>query len=237
MARRDDWFELITALLVPIHSDGQKYLAVSIGLALLGFLIWSPIGWLFTVAAAAFAFLFRDPERVSPVRDGLIVSPANGTIEDVEMVLPPPELGLSGGERTRISIHISPYDVLMTRAPTSGRVVRAIYVPGAFAKAAGEAAAQENERRAFVIQQGESTEIAVVVIAGFFPRRIPLLAGEGDMLMIGQRLGLVRFGCRVDVYLPPDQSNLVAVGQTSIAGETVFCDVRSDEPARKAMRV
>lgn len=236
MANRKDWLTIFSDLLVPIHRDGHKFLAVSLALALLGFLIWSPLGWLFAIATVALAFFFRDPERVSPIREGLIVAAADGKISAIEIVQPPPELGFTEGERTRVSIYISPVDVHIIRAPVGGRIVRSAYIPGSFGKVETSAADKENERRALVIETPDKTEVAVVMIAGMLSRRIVSFAGEGDTLSVGQRLGIIRFGSRADIYLPVGRSALVAVGQTAIAGETVLCDFQSTEKFREAKR-
>lgn len=236
MVDREDWWSKVSDLLVPIHRDGHKFIAVSLALALLGFLVWSPLGWLFAIATGFLALFFRDPERVSPVRPGLVVAAADGKISGIETVRPPSELGIADTERTRVSIFIAPFNVHVIRAPAGGRIVRAAYVPGSFGKVAGKSAHQENERRAMVIETADKSEVGVVMIAGMFSRRIVAFAGEGDTLTIGQRLGLIRFGSRVDVYLPAGAVPLVAVGQTAIAGETVLCDVQSSETFRETKR-
>lgn len=236
MAKRPDWSNLLSDLFVPIHQDGHKFLAIALGVAFLGFLIWSPIGWTFTLITALLAYVFRDPERVSPVREGLIVAAADGKISAVETVAPPAELGLSQGERVRVSIYSSLFDVALNRAPVGGKVVRAIYVPGAFASPKKTEASDANERRALIIETPHGDEVAVVQVAGVLSRRILTYAGEGDVVSIGQRFGLMRFGSRIDIYLPSGQQALVAPGQTSIGGETVLCDTQSAEPARETRR-
>ena len=144
-------------------------------------------------------------------------------------------LGLTG-ERTRISIFLSMMDCHVNRAPVAGRITRSIYVPGAFFSAASDKSSEENERRALVIETPRGTQIAVLQIAGLISRRIVTFAGEGDTVGIGQRFGLIRFGSRVDVYLPSGQSALVSIGQRMVAGETVLADLDSDEPEREARR-
>jgi phosphatidylserine decarboxylase len=153
-----------------------------------------------------------------------------------EAVRPPSELGFGEGERTRVSIHLSLFDVHVNRAPVAGQVIRSVYVPGAFYNATLDKASEENERRILIIATAGGAEVAVAQIAGVLSRRIVTFAGEGDTLGAGQRFGLIRFGSRVDVYLPPGRAAHVAVGQRTIAGETVLADLTSNEPERQARR-
>ena len=232
VAASESWFSEISDLFVPIHRDGHKFVAVSLAIAFLGFLIWSPIGWLFAAITAAVAMFFRDPDRVAPLRDGLVVAPADGRIAAISEVVAPAELGLGGALRTRISIRLTLLDVHVNRAPVGGRIVRSGYVPGAFVSVKEDKASEENERRSLVIETPDGHEVAVVQIAGGISRRIVTFAGEGDTLAVGQRFGLIRFGSRVDLYLPPGKSALVAVGQRAVAGETVICDLQSGDATR-----
>ena len=153
-----------------------------------------------------------------------------------EEIVPPAELGLGPQRRMRISIFLSVFDVHINRAPVAGRIKRSIYVPGLFLNADLDKASTDNERRAIVIETAGGTELAVVQIAGLIARRIVTFVGEGESVGVGQRFGLIRFGSRVDVYLPPGRRGLVAVGQTAIAGETVLADLVSEEPEREARR-
>lgn len=220
----------------PIHRDGHKFVAIALGVTLLFFLIWPPLGWIFALVTAWVAYFFRDPDRVTPLRDGLIIAPADGRVSAIERMQPPQELGLGEEARTRVSIFLSVFDVHVNRAPVAGRITRSIYVPGAFFNAALDKASEENERRGLVIQTASGTEIGVVQIAGLVARRIVTFASEGDTVGVGQRFGLIRFGSRVDVYLPPGETALVSVGQRAIAGETVLADLKSTEPEREARR-
>ena len=226
----------IRAFLVPVHRDGLKFLLPAAALSVLFFLLWAPLGWLFGIIALYIAYFFRDPDRVTPLREGLVIAPADGRISSIDDIVPPAELGLGPERRTRISIFLSVFDVHINRAPVPGRIKRSIYVPGAFLNADLDKASLENERRALVIETPKGVEIAVVQIAGLIARRIVTFAGEGDSLGAGQRFGLIRFGSRVDVYLPVKRRGLVAVGQTAIAGETVLADLSSDEMEREARR-
>lgn len=224
-------------LLVPVHRDGHKFVAIGLLVSLVSFaLISNTLGWLAVAATLWQVFFFRDPDRVTPLRAGLVIAPADGTIVAVDHVTPPQELGFGPAERTRISIHISMWDVHVNRAPVSGRVVRSLFVPGSFANPKADTAGEENERRALVIATEAGEELAVVQIAGVVSRRIVTYAGEGDTLTVGQRFGVIRFGSRCDIFLPERHPAFVAVGQRAVAGETVLADLTSDEPVREARR-
>jgi phosphatidylserine decarboxylase len=233
---RHGFFNSIADTLAPVHRDGHKFIAIGLGLTLLFFLLWPPLGWLLALATAWVAYFFRDPDRVTPLRAGLVVAPADGRINQIAKVRPPPELSLGETERTRISIFLSVFDVHVNRAPVPGRITRSMYVPGAFLNATLDKASEENERRALVIATPSGEEVAVVQIAGLVARRIVTFVNEGDSVGVGQRIGLIRFGSRIDVYLPPGRHALVAVGQRAVAGETVLADLASNEPEREARR-
>lgn len=224
----------IMSSLAPVHRDGWKFLAIAAGLALLFLMLWPPLGWLLVIVALYIAYFFRDPDRVTPLREGLVVSPADGRVSSIERVRPAPELGFGVEERQRISVFLSVLDVHINRSPVAGRIARSVYVPGAFLNAALDKASADNERRAMVIAMADGTEIGVVQIAGLIARRIVTIKDEGDTVAVGERIGLIRFGSRVDVYLPPGKTALVAVGQIAIAGETVLADLASSEAEREA---
>jgi phosphatidylserine decarboxylase len=228
--------ETITDNLAPIHQDGWKFVAIAGAIALfLWFMLpFSLLAYLALGLAVYVAYFFRDPARVTPLREGLVVSPADGRISAIERVRPPAELGLGSDERTRISIFLSVLDVHINRAPVAGRITKSIYVHGAFLNAALDKASEENERRSLVIAMPQGGDIAVVQIAGLIARRIVTFVKEGDNVGVGERFGLIRFGSRVDVYLPPGQGTLAAVGQRAVGGETVLADLRSHEPEREA---
>lgn len=236
MPERHSLLDTIFDTLAPVHPDGHKFVGIGALAALLFFVLWPPLGWLIAGVTAWVIYFFRDPARVTPMRDGLVVSAADGRISSIEKVVPPAELGLGTQERVRISTFLSIFDVHIQRAPVAGRIVRSVYVPGAFLNAALDKASEENERRAIVLEMPGGGEIGVVQIAGLVARRIVTFSREGDSLASGQRFGLIRFGSRVDVFLPPGQHALVSVGQRAIAGETVFADLKSAEPEREARR-
>jgi phosphatidylserine decarboxylase len=234
LSDRHSILDSLLASLAPVHRDGHKFITIAAIAALVFLLLWPPLGWVLVVLALFIAYFFRDPERVTPLREGLVVSPADGRVSSIETVRPPVELGLGDGMRQRVSIFLSVLDVHINRSPVAGTIKRSVYVPGAFVNAALDKASEENERRSLVIQQADGTEIAVVQIAGLIARRIVTFRGEDESVGIGERFGLIRFGSRVDVYLPPGRTSLVAVGQTAIGGETVIADLKSAESEREA---
>ena len=234
MSDRHSIFDSVLASFAPVHRDGHKFIAIAAVAALVFLLVWPPLGWVLVVLALFIAYFFRDPERVTPMRDGLVISPADGRVSSIEVVRPPVELGLGDEMRQRVSIFLSVLDVHINRSPVAGTIRRSVYVPGAFVNAALDKASEENERRSLVIAQADGTEIAVVQIAGLIARRIVTFKGEGESIGKGERFGLIRFGSRVDVYLPPGRTSLVVVGQTAIGGETVLADLNSIEPEREA---
>ena len=234
MSDRHSILDSLLASLAPVHRDGHKFITIAAIAALVFLLLWPPLGWVLVVLALFIAYFFRDPERVTPLREGLVVSPADGRVSSIETVRPPVELGLGDGMRQRVSIFLSVLDVHINRSPVAGTIKRSVYVPGAFVNAALDKASEENERRSLVIQQADGIEIAVVQIAGLIARRIVTFKGEDESVGIGERFGLIRFGSRVDVYLPPGRTSLVAVGQTAIGGETIIADLKSVEPEREA---
>jgi phosphatidylserine decarboxylase len=227
-------FDTIADSIAPIHADGYKFVAIGVAVALVLFLLWPPLAWLAVLVTAWIAYFFRDPARVTPLREGLVIAPGDGRISAIERVRAPAELGLGDAERVRVSIFLSVFDVHINRAPVAGRIVRSIYVPGSFLNAAVDKASEENERRGLVIAGADGVEIAVVQIAGLIARRIVTFAREGDSVGVGERFGLIRFGSRVDLYLPPGHGALVAVGQRAVGGETVLADLKSTEPEREA---
>ena len=218
--------------LAPVHPDGHKFVAIGALCTLLFFLLWPPLGWLLALVTAWIIYFFRDPERVVPMRDGLIVAPADGKVSLIEVVRPPAELDLGDEPRLRISIFLSVFDVHINRAPVAGRITRSVYVPGTFLNAALDKASEDNERRAWQIETANGTKIGVVQIAGLVARRIVNFKTEGDSAGAGERIGLIRFGSRVDTFLPVGAVAQVSVGQRAIGGETVLADQKSDEPER-----
>ena len=231
-------FDTIVGSFVKPHPDGYKFIAIAAACAIGFFLIeWMTLGWIAALLAAYIFYFFRDPDRVTPLREGLVVSAADGVVSGIETLVPPRELALGPEPRVRISTFLSIFDVHVNRAPVAGRIKRSVYVPGAFLNAAMDKASEDNERRALVIETTQGLDVGVVQIAGMIARRIVTFAGEGESVGVGQRFGLIRFGSRVDVYLPVGKVALVAVGQRAVGGETVFADMKSSEPSREARRL
>ncbi|MGI8851769.1 MAG: phosphatidylserine decarboxylase [Methyloceanibacter sp.] len=227
MNDRHGILDSITGVFVPIHRDGYKFVAGAAVATLFLFLLSDTLGWLGVMATVFCAYFFRDPDRVTPVRDGLVVSAGDGKIAAVESVALPRELALGTEILTRISVFLSVFDVHIVRAPMAGRIVSDNYVPGAFLNAELDKASEENERRALVIEAETGEKVGLVLIAGLIARRIVTFTGEGASVARGERIGLIRFGSRVDVYLPAGSEVLAAKGQTAIGGETMLAEFRS----------
>lgn len=209
--------------LPPIHPEGRKFAAIAAGVTLVFFALgWSILGWLFVGLTLWVAAFFRDPVRVTPVGDDLIISPADGIICQISDISPPADLGLDEEVRTRVSIFMSVFDVHINRTPVSGTIDRIVYIPGKFLNADLDKASEDNERQMFVVSTAAGTKVAFVQIAGLIARRIMRVVKEGDSVESGQRVGLIRFGSRVDVYLPAGVTPQVILGQRMIAGETVL---------------
>lgn len=236
MSERHGLLDTIFDQLSPVHPDGHKFIAIAAAVTLLFFFLYPPLGWVCAAITAWVVYFFRDPLRVTPLRPGLVVSAADGKISGIEKIVPPAELGLGSEERVRISTFLSVFDVHINRSPIAGRIIRSLYVPGKFLNAALDKASEDNERRILVIETPTFGDVGVVQIAGLVARRIVTFSDVGDALGVGQRFGLIRFGSRVDIYLPPGKTALVSIGQRAVAGETVFADLQSSEPEREARR-
>ena len=228
-------FESIRNVLVPIHPEGRRFIAMFAVGALVLFLIWAPLGWIGVILTLWCAYFFRDPERFTPIREGLVISPADGMVQSVTPAVPPPDLDLGTTPLPRISVFMNVFDVHVNRSPVNGTVEVRAYTPGAFVNAALDKASEENERMALSIRMADGRRIGCVQIAGLVARRILCWVVPGRKLDAGERFGLIRFGSRVDVYLPEGVVPLVAVGQRAVAGETVLADLLSTEPQRIAM--
>jgi phosphatidylserine decarboxylase len=216
---------------VPISSEGYPFIGAFAFASLILFWLWTPLGWLGAVLTLWCVYFFRDPPRVTPVRDGIVVAPADGRISMVTSAAPPHELGLGDRLLPRVSIFMSVFDCHINRSPVAGRVERIVYQPGKFFNADLDKASADNERNSLVIGAG-SARIAVVQIAGLVARRIVCFVREGQPLGAGERFGMIRFGSRLDVYLPEGVTPQVAVGQIATAGETVLADLRVPDTGR-----
>jgi phosphatidylserine decarboxylase len=221
----------IKAQVVPVTPEGYPFIAAFAFVSLLLFWLWTPLGWLGVVLTLWCVYFFRDPPRVTPVRDGIVVSPADGRISQVTSASPPHELGLGDAPMTRVSIFMSVFDCHVNRSPVAGQIEKIVYQPGKFFNADLDKASADNERNSLVIATGD-TRIAVAQIAGLIARRIVCYAREGQTIPAGDRFGMIRFGSRLDVYLPAGTAVTVAVGQTALAGETVLADLRGSEVPR-----
>jgi phosphatidylserine decarboxylase len=218
--------------LAPIHPEGYPFIGGFALASLILFWLWAPLGWLATLLTLWCAYFFRDPPRVTPLRDGTVVAPADGRVSQVGNAVPPQELGLGERLLPRVSVFMSVFDCHVNRSPVAGRIERIVYRAGKFLSADLDKASEDNERNAFVIATDGGARIAAIQIAGLVARRIVPFAREGETVGAGQRIGMIRFGSRVDVYLPEGTAVLVAEGQTAIAGETVIADLKAAEAGR-----
>ena len=221
----------IRAQIVPIHPQGYPFIGGFALVSLIMFWVWTPLGWLGTLATAGCAYFFRNPVRVTPIREGLVIAPADGRVSQVVNAVPPPELGLSDKPLPRISIFMSVFDCHVNRSPVSGKIEKMVYRAGKFISADLDKASDDNERNAFIIASARA-RIGVVQIAGLVARRIVPFVQEGQSVSAGDRIGMIRFGSRLDVYLPESGRALVAEGQTAIAGETILADLAAADSAR-----
>ncbi len=225
-------------VLVPIHRAGWRFIASLVVVTAFLFMMVGALGWIGVVVTAWCVYFFRDPDRVTPLGEGLIVSPADGVVLPIVSAAPPAELDMGAEPRTRISIFMNIFNVHVNRAPCDGTVTAKAYRPGRFVNASLDKASEDNERMAVRIHAPgsdgmEPVDVALVQIAGLVARRIRCHLTEGQDVRAGERIGIIRFGSRVDVYLPPGCNPLVVAGQQSVAGETVLADRRAEEPERR----
>lgn len=221
----------MTSVFAPIHKDGIKFVLI---FALVSILLYSMshiLGTIGFILTAWCAYFFRIPKRVTPNRDGLVIAPADGIVSLITDVIPPAEYGVGNDPLTRVSIFLNVFDVHVQRTPIAGTIEKIIYHPGKFLNASLDKASDENERQTIVINNGK-IKIACTQIAGLIARRILCQTSEGRAMNIGELYGLIRFGSRVDVYLPKGAVPLVILGQRMIGGESVLADLASNEQAR-----
>jgi phosphatidylserine decarboxylase len=217
--------------LAPIHPQGYPFVGAFVLATLIFWWLWAPLGWIAFVATLWCVYFFRDPARVTPIRADLIVAPADGRVSFVGRAVPPADLGLSAAPMTKISIFMSVFDCHVNRSPVEGRVVRVAYRAGLFLSADLDKASEDNERNGLVIDSGAG-RLGVVQIAGLVARRIVCFTQEGGRLGAGDRFGLIRFGSRVDLYLPDRATVVIGLGSRCVAGETVVALSGPDEPQR-----
>ena len=235
----NDLLLTIRRTLVPIHKEGYPFIVIGIVLTVLAGTFSQFFGWVFLILTLWVCYFFRDPERVTPVGEGLVVSPADGRVNLISTVLPPPELDLPPVPMTRVSVFMNVFDCHVNRVPVTGKIGQIHYTPGLFLNAELDKASEDNERNGMVMETlhgGQALRVGVVQIAGLVARRIVGFVSAGDQLSVGERFGLIRFGSRVDVYLPVGTRVLVGLGQKAVAGETVLADLAGG-PERAFRRI
>ena len=225
---------MIDTVIKPMHPEGYKFVAIFAAVTLVLFWIWDPLGWLGLGLTIWCYYFFRDPKRAVPQNRGLLVSPADGVVSLMTPAVPPPELGMGPEPLMRVSVFMSVFNCHVNRAPIAGEVTAVAYRPGKFLNASLDKASEDNERNGLVLDLPDGRKLAVVQIAGLVARRILCFVSEGQGLRTGERFGLIRFGSRLDVYLPEGVEPQVALGQTMVAGETVIAVLGTTLPRRFA---
>lgn len=206
-----------------MHPEGRRYVIIAAVATLLSLVIWKVLFWPLAFLTLGVAAFFRDPIRVTPRDDNLVIAPADGLVTMIQPVVPPTELDILGtAPLIRVSIFMSVFDVHVNRTPIQGIIRRVVYISGKFLNADLDKASEENERQHLVVEGKDGRLIGFTQIAGLVARRIVAFVKEGDMVAPGQRIGLIRFGSRVDVFLPADTACQVILGQRTIAGETII---------------
>jgi phosphatidylserine decarboxylase len=221
-----DLFETFRKTIVPVHKEGYPFVAAFFVASLVLGWIWDPLFWVGMVLTLWCAYFFRDPERVTPQDDDLVISPADGRVSSVQMSIPPEELNLGHEPMLRITVFMNVFNCHVNRAPVRGRVTTIAYKEGQFLNAELDKASLDNERNGLVIESRHG-QIGVVQIAGLVARRIICWTNPNESLDAGERFGLIRFGSRLDVFLPAGFEPRVSLGQTAIAGETVIAEFGS----------
>ncbi len=220
-------------ILPPIHPEGWRFVGVFAAVTVLMWMLFKPVGVVCLALTVWCYFFFRDPHRAVPAGDTLVLSPADGIVSAIAEVVPPKELEIGEEPMTRISIFMSVFSVHVNRAPMTGKITKMFYRPGAFVDVSLDKESENNERQELAMETVTGQKIAFVQIAGLVARRILTFVKEGDQLKAGERFGLIRFGSRLDVYLPKGVAPLVLEGQTAVAGETILADMAVSGSARK----
>ena len=223
---------MLSTFLKPMHREGYRFVAVFAAATAVLFWLAEPLGWIGVCLTVWCYYFFRDPPRVTPLRDGLVISPADGVVSMIGPAIPPEELGLGPAAMTRISVFMNVFNCHVNRLPIAGTIMKVAYRPGKFLNASLDKASVDNERNALAIRLPDGRDYAVVQIAGLVARRIVCDVKAGQTLRTGERFGMIRFGSRLDIYLPAGVQPIIALGQSALAGETVLADLASDEPAR-----
>lgn len=219
-------------IMPPIHPEGWRFVAVFAAMTLLMWILFKPLGVICLVLTVWCYFFFRDPQRAVPAGDSLVLSPADGIVSKIADVVPPKEMEMGDEPMTRVSIFMSVFSVHVNRAPMAGKIVKMHYRPGAFVDVSLDKESENNERMEMVVETDKGVKIGVIQVAGLVARRILSFAQEGQRLTAGQRFGLIRFGSRLDIYLPTDVAPAVVEGQIAVAGETILADLSVKGAAR-----
>lgn len=220
---------MLKIVAVPMHKEGRKFVAIFAAITLGLSLLWEPLFWLGCGATVWCYYFFRDPVRVIPQKEGLVLSPADGIVSLIQDVVPPKELGLGEAPLTRVSVFMNVFNCHVNRAPVAGKFTNIAYHHGKFLNASLDKASEFNERNGLTIETDNGVKIGVVQIAGLVARRIVCFVSQGDQIKAGERFGLIRFGSRLDVYLPAGVAPAVTVGTTAVAGETILADLTAPD--------
>jgi len=223
---------MLSTFVKPMHREGYRFVAIFAAVTAVLFYLAEPLGWIGVCLTVWCYYFFRDPPRVTPLRDGLMISPADGVVSMIGPAVPPEELGLGPAAMTRISVFMNVFNCHVNRLPISGTITKVAYRPGKFLNASLDKASVDNERNALAVRLPDGRDYAVVQIAGLVARRIVCDVKAGQTLRTGERFGMIRFGSRLDIYLPAGVQPQIALGQSTLAGETVLADLASEEPAR-----
>jgi phosphatidylserine decarboxylase len=213
---------MLSTFVKPMHPEGRKFVAIFAAITLVLFLLWEPLGWVGVGLTVWVYYFFRDPERMVPIQEGIMVSPADGIVSLLEPAVPPSELGLGSEPMTRVSVFMSVFNCHVNRIPAAGRITTVAYHHGKFLNASLDKASEQNERNGITVELRDGRQYGVVQIAGLVARRIMCWSKEGSDMQRGERFGLIRFGSRLDIYLPSGTEPTVQIGQTMIAGETII---------------
>ena len=223
---------MFKSIITPIHPAGWPFITIFLIASIIFWAIAIPLGVIGIILTLWCSYFFRNPDRVTPTKDGLIICPADGIVQMISSVKPPTELSMGEEQLCRVSIFMNVFNVHVNRSPISGIVSVKKYHKGQFFNASLDKASELNERMSLKVKTENGIEVGFIQIAGLIARRILCFVEEGDNIKSGERFGLIRFGSRVDIFLPKNIVPLVCLGQTTIAGETVLADLNSDETVR-----
>ncbi|MGB0683584.1 MAG: phosphatidylserine decarboxylase [Magnetovibrionaceae bacterium] len=216
---------MLKTVLVPLHPAGTPFILIFAAATVGLWFVWPPLVFVGVVLTAWCAYFFRNPDRVTPEGDNLVISPADGVIQSVVKAVPPAELEMGDQPLTRVAVFMNVFNVHVNRSPLAGTITKTSYKPGKFFNASLDKASEFNERQSLKVTSPGGVDIGFVQIAGLVARRILCFVKEGDLIAAGERFGLIRFGSRVDVFLPEGVAVLVVPGQIAVAGETVLADL------------